>query len=137
MARVSSAGSQRSQQQLQQQNNTSINKKSSSAINEDDLFNDDYVAPADSDVEEGELKKTSQNSELDSDEDDFDSMLKTRSFSNSKSKLAQANKAKDNEAKEQNYIARATTPRPVPRKSNVSYGNEDDPYGSSDDEYWA
>ena len=139
MARINSASSQRSQQQSKQDPQLdSVSKRTASLNNDEDMFNDDY---GDSGQEEGELRASSkqrlESDEIDSDEDDFDSMLKTRSFSNSKSKLEKAKKTKDDEVNQQNYIARATTPRPVPRKSSVTYKKEDEaePYGSSDDEY--
>jgi len=116
-----------------------------SKVDPDDIFNDDYGEESE-DGEEGELKATlkqdkneDDNDEEDDDDDDFDSMLKTKTFSNSRSKLASAtNKSifDDESNRISRETARATTPRPVPRKpfiqDNVSGGSFE---ASDDDAY--
>lgn len=134
ISRRSSAGSNRSQTKEAPKPKTIIVREQESD-DDDDIFNDNYGEESE---EEGELKQVNtmnkQDGDSDDDDDDFDSMLKTKSFSNSRNKLAHAMKTKDDEMKEQSFIARATTPRPVPRKTNVQ--DRQDAYsGSSDDEY--
>jgi len=117
-----------------------------SKVSNDDMFNDDYGDESE-DEETGELKTTDNKDKNDiededeeeDDDDDFDSMLKTRTFSNSRSKLASATN-KSNFDDESNRIsretARATTPRPVPRKPNVPFKHDNVSGGSetSDDD---
>ena len=83
-------------------------------ITEDNLFNDDYGAPEEGQVDLDEDEENEDDDD-DDDEDDFDQMLKTRNFTGKE-------------------VARSTTPRPVPRNPN----NQQKPTRqlvSSDDEY--
>ena len=111
----------RSSRKSSDSDSASLNKPPQSKqfehISEDNLFNDDYGAPEEGEVDHNEEDEESDDDDDDDDddEDDFDQMLKTKNFTGKE-------------------VARSTTPRPVPRTPNAQQ-KPTRQLVSSDDEY--